>query len=936
MERERYRLAQEIYFAMLALPESERARALRERCGTDEALREDVASLLLMDSSPTGRLETGGALGRFRAMGDGSTAWIGRRLGPWQLDDVLGRGGMGTVFAAMRVDAPFTQRVAVKVLTHRVFDREGHERFNRERRVLARLDHPLIARLIDGGVSDDGVPYLVMEHVDGIAIDAWCVQQQLPVNERLRLFQQVCTAVQHAHSRLILHRDIKPSNVLVTAEGHPKLLDFGVARALPGAEDEAVTQAEPAPLTPEYAAPEQFSGSELSAATDVYQLGVTLYRLLTGALPFRHDNQRLAPLMREVMERIPRAPSETVATLPDGTLAQSTLGLPSTTNARRELRDTLRGDLDEIVMMAMRKEPDQRYHTVTELSDDIQAYLDGRPVRAHGSSRGYRMRKFATRHRTAMTFGALAIISILAGTAATARASWRAQQEATRAVAEAQKASAINQFLQQMLASADPFRTGGDISVRAALDRAAQSMDTAFRTQPEIRAGILSTIGQTYAHLGATNEAHRFLDSAIAGYRQLGQEFTRAAYAAHAARVDLLFTYSRFEELQNATDSLRPRFAESLGERDSTVLLLASLQALATFGTGAISTAVDSLDALLPRLREALGETYPAVARIELAQANLLALLAQRSDEALALIDHGLAAVEPLGTSNPTYLLVQGFAVEALARLGKADRAVAMARTMVARYETLWGAGTSPTFGARRLFALSLLENRQSDSALIVLREVVNDAARILPANNVRRIWLEQDLGSLLVSLGEPAEAERLLRGAYLHHSSMDGENAPTAVLAYQHLARSVRAQGRRDEALEMMQGVISRHLAAGRRSNDLFMAVVSLADLTREMRGPEPALALLDEHLPFARAQLQRGSRALNLLLGQRAVTLQALDRVREAEATLVEVRENYLAERAGNVAHPDVVFATGQLTALYEATGDSARLADLRPPQR
>ncbi len=933
MDRARFRLVQELYFAVLDLPEAARADMLAARCGDDAALREEVESLLEIDALPAGPLDTAGAFKQFHALNDGTGAWLGRRLGPWELDGVLGRGGMGTVFSAKRVDAPFEQRVAVKVLTHRVFDREGHERFDRERRLLARLDHPLIARLIDGGVSDDGVPYLVMEYVDGVPIDVWCVRQRLSGRERLRLFQQVCAAVQHAHGRLILHRDIKPSNVLVNTDGHPRLLDFGVARALPGAhDDDTVTRPGMAPFTPEYAAPEQFAGAELSAATDVYQLGVMLYRLLTGVLPFRYAGSQFAPLMQEVMERVPRAPSEAVATLPDGTLAETTLGLPPTPTARRTLRDTLRGDLDEIVMMAIRKEPEQRYRTVTELSDDIDAYLEGRPVRAHGRSRGYRLRKFAGRHRTAVALASLVVLSVIAGGAATTRATWRAQAEAARAVHEAGKAGAINQFLQQMLASADPFRMGGDVTVRDALDRAAASIDTSFRAQPEIRAGIWSTIGQTYANLGAVPESRRYLDSAIAGYDRLGLRYSRDAFAAHAARLDGLFGDSRFHELREGVAAVRPGFTRAFGPQDSTVLLLASLDALAAFGTGAIDAAVDSLDAVLPRMRITFGAASPTVARTELALANLLALQARRTDEALALVRHGLEAVEPLGAMNATYLVVQGFAVEALARLGRPDEAEAIARAMVTRHETIWGAGSAFTLGPRRLLALSLLENRRADTALVIMRQVVADATALLAADSPGRVQLEQDLGTLLISFGEPAEAERLLRSAYAFHAGTDGESSPKAMLAYQNLAGAVRAQGRSEEALEMMQGVIERHASAGRHGNDLFFGVLHLADLLRSVRGPGEALALLDRHLSDARAHLPRGSRALNMLLAQRGQVLQSLGRMPEAEAALVEVRENYLAERNGDAAHPDVRFATATLVAFYESTGDRERAAALR----
>ncbi len=930
MDKARYRLAQEIYFEMLELPATQRAHTLAQRCGNDLALREDVESLLELDAQHTGHLATGGAFSQLRGMGDGGDAWTGRRLGPWSLDGVLGRGGMGMVFSATRVGSTFDQRVAVKVLTHRVFDQEGHDRFDRERRMLARLDHPRIARLIDGGVSDDGVPYLVMEYVDGIPIDQWCEQQQLSVADRLRLFRRVCDAVQHAHGRLILHRDLKPSNVLVTHDGHPKLLDFGVARALPGGDDTEVTQVGLAPLTPEYAAPEQFAGTELSAATDVYQLGVMLYRLLTGVLPFRQKEGQLAPLLQHVMETVPRAPSTVVLTQPGEPAGTSGGSLTST--ERRELRNTLRGDLDDIVLMALRKEADQRYRTVDELAADIDAYLTQRPVRAHGGNRAYRVRKFVARHRTAVALASLVCVSVLVGGAATARATWRAQQAAAQSVREAKKAGAIQQFLQQMLSSADPLRTGGNVSVREALDRAATALDTAFLGEPSIRAGLYSTVGQTYVSLGAVREGDRFLDSALVAYEQLGESWSREAYAAHAARAYGHMLENNFAELRATVADARPGFEQAFGARDSTTLQLGALDAVGAFGTGSVREAIDSLDMILPKLRSTLGSSAPNVAFNELVLANLLALQAERTDEAVKLVENGLRIVEPLGIGNATYLAVQGFAVEGLARLGRPQEAVALGRSLVARHEELWGEGSKSTFGSRRLLALALLENRRPDTALLVLAAVVEDARPLLADDHPLRIMLEQDYATLLLSFGRASEAETLLRKAHAFHAARDGDNSPKAMLAYQNLAGAVQAQGRTDEAIAMVESVVESHRASGRGGNDLFFAVLQLAELRNTTLGDSATLAVIDEYLPTARERLPRGNRALNMMLARQGQALLRTGRTEEAELVLHEVRENYLAERGGNAQHPDVKFATQALAALYEQTGKLAEAERLR----
>jgi tetratricopeptide (TPR) repeat protein len=643
-----------------------------------------------------------------------------------------------------------------------------------------------------------------------------------------------------------------------------------------------------------------------------------LYRLLTGVLPFRQEGGQIAPLMQDVMHSVPRAPSAAVVTRPDPESAVAAHAVPTADRLAR--RAALRGDLDDIVLMALRKEPEQRYRTVSELAADIDAYLEQRPVRAHGGNRTYRVRKFVARHRMAVALASLALLSIVVGGAATTRASWRAQQSAARSVREAQKASAIQQFLQQMLASADPLRTGGDVSVREALDRAASALDTAFLKEPEIRAGLWSTVGQTYMSLGAIREGERYLDSALVAYTRLGEPYSRDAYAAHAALVTGYFAESRFTELREAVAAARPGYEQAFGALDSTTLQLSAYDALGAFGTGAMSDAVDSLDAVLPKLRRVLGDAAPSVAMYELALANILALQAQRTSEALELIRHGLRSVESLGPTNATYLLVQGFAVEGLARLGKPDEAEAMGREMVMRHTKIWGEGSVSTFGARRLLALALLENQRADTAVVVLESVVRDASRLLAPDHPSRVMLEQDYATLLLSFGRAEEAEQLLRAAHGFHVARDGERSPKALLAYQNLAGAVRAQGRIREALDMVETVVQHYQSAERGSNDLYFAVLQLADLRQRHSGDSASLAVLNEYLPSARERLPRGNRALNMLLTRQAQVLVRANRTAEAETALREVRDNYLAERGGNEQHPDVVLATQALALLRE----------------
>jgi serine/threonine protein kinase len=336
---------------------------------------------------------------------------LGRRIGAYRLVRLLGRGGMGAVYLAERADEAFRQRVAIKLLPWALATAEARHRFQLERQTLARLEHPHIARLLDGGETADGLPYLVMEYVDGEPIDQFCQRQDLDLVRRLQLFREVCGAVAHAHRNLVVHRDLKPGNILVTADGVVKLLDFGIAKLLPGAETDGtlpLTVAGRLLLTPLFASPEQVRGEPVTTATDVYALGLLLFRLLVGAHPYRFATESPVEVMRVVCDQPPPRPSVAA------TAGAAGLGLPA-------LRRRLRGDLDNIVLKALRKEPERRYASVEALAEDVRRHLEQLPVRARPDTPGYRAAKFARRHRLGLAAAALIAASLLGGLLATAR-----------------------------------------------------------------------------------------------------------------------------------------------------------------------------------------------------------------------------------------------------------------------------------------------------------------------------------------------------------------------------------------------------------------------------------------------------------------------------------------------------------------------------------
>lgn len=422
MTPERWQKVKEVFNAALEREPAQRAAFLDEACGGDAALREEVASLLAEEQG----------LGSFIDKPAGahsvepSDVLRDRQIGPYRVIRELGHGGMGLVLLAERADQQFKRQVAVKLLRSGLDVDFILNRFRNERQILASFDHPNIARLLDGGVTAEGLPYLVMEYVEGVPLDRYCDEHQLDAKARLKLFQQICAAVHYAHRNLIVHRDLKPGNILVTADGVPKLLDFGIAKILkPDSFPDTVqpTGTWDRPMTPAYASPEQVRGLPITTASDVYSLGVLLYELLTGHRPYHVAGSLPHELARVICEQEPQRPSTVINRIEEVTRAtgEVTVITPQQVSEARavrpeKLRRLLQGDLDNIVLMALRKEPERRYSSVEQFAQDIENYLQGRPVSARQDTLHYRASKFIRRHKTGVAVTALVILTLLGST----------------------------------------------------------------------------------------------------------------------------------------------------------------------------------------------------------------------------------------------------------------------------------------------------------------------------------------------------------------------------------------------------------------------------------------------------------------------------------------------------------------------------------------
>ena len=431
VQAERWKRLEEIFQSALDCDPQTRAAWLDTACGDDQELRCEVDSLLTAHehgefdfTQPAAFLEALKVLEQ-RTAG----ALAGQRMGPYRVVRELGRGGMSRVYLAARADQAFEKQVAIKVVERGLDSADVTQRFQSERQILARLDHPNITRILDGGTTEDGLPFLVMDYVEGEPIDQYCDTRALDVAARLKLFQGVCAAVHYAHQNLIIHRDIKPGNVLVTRDGVPRLLDFGIAKlAAPEVQPSESTRTVLRRLTPEYASPEQVRGEALTTASDVYSLGVLLYRLLSGQSPYRTQAASASALERAVCEDQPERPSVAVA---------RAARAPPGEGTPERLRRRLQGDLDNIVLMALRKEPQRRYASVEQLAEDIGRHLTNAPVIARADTAAYRAAKFIRRHATGLAATAAIVLLLIAGVVGT---SWQAR------VARTERARAQQQF----------------------------------------------------------------------------------------------------------------------------------------------------------------------------------------------------------------------------------------------------------------------------------------------------------------------------------------------------------------------------------------------------------------------------------------------------------------------------------------------------------
>ena len=601
----------------LELPAAERRAFLDARCVDQPGLRAEVEALLAGDERADEQSPRLAAVAPalLQALADDQRAaddarLTGMRAGAWRLLREIGRGGMGTVYLAERDDGAYAQQAAVKLLRTDWPGSEMDRRLEAERQILAGLDHPGIARLLDGGSNADGRPFLVLDYVDGLPIGRWCDERQIAVDERIRLFLQVCAAVAYAHRRLVVHRDIKPSNILVTADGQVKLLDFGIAKLLQGA-GTASTQTLRS-FTPEYASPEQVSGAPITTGVDVHALGLLLYELLTGKRAFGQSDSTPAAYEQAILHEQAMAPSRAAGEGSDAIERAARCRLtPAALTAR------LRGDLDAIVAKALRKEPEQRYPSVEALAEDLARHLALEPVQARRGAWRYRTGRFLRRHVLAAAFATLALVAVLAGSAFSLWQASIARAERDRAQTALVTAEAVTNFLTQLLAKATPDAgKGKELSVRDALDLAAVDLDKKFPDQPQVRARIQLLLGNVYTILGAYEKSEVQLRAGLDVIVKLHGESSMEVTDALSLLANNLRKQGALDEANAVITRAHAIATKAIGPNAEQTLWLLSDVGLNAYERGEYNDAATAFAAALDGMRKLPDANPRAIANV--------------------------------------------------------------------------------------------------------------------------------------------------------------------------------------------------------------------------------------------------------------------------------------------------------------------------------
>lgn len=830
-----------------ALGPRERANFVRNACGDDLPMLSQVLSMLgtraqqpeywaeVPDEAPSQ-----------------TTGMEGQRLGPYRIVRKLGSGGMGDVYLAERADEQYQQQVAIKIVRSGAFAAQIHSRLRQERQILARLQHPNIARLLDGGQMADGTPYIVMEYIEGEAIDTWCDRRRLGLAARAELVRTVCAAVHYAHQNLIVHRDLKPNNILIATDGTPKLLDFGIAKLLDTRQSLhtlAVTHMDFRVMTPAHASPEQVRGDVITTASDIYVLGVLLYELLSGRRPFQLEGSRVTDMERIICDQDPVPPSVLVArTATEAPELLADIAACRGLTATRLQRE-LKGDLDNIIMMAMRKDAARRYVSAEQLASDLERHYGGQTVMAASDSWSYRAGKFVQRHAVAVGAAAFATVALTAFSAVTYLQGQRIARERDIAAAERERAEQVSSFLVELFELSDPSHSrGNQITARELLDLGARRISNGLANQPMTRATLMGTIGGVYGSLGLYGDAAALQRDSLAALRKLrgprDREVIQAVTALGATQreqgqyADAEHTLNDAMTLQRAATGsaaleLAPielelgRLAEYRGELDvARKLYESSIERYRRFGMDRrpeTASALNDLAALLLQLgeyaeavrlyrtaldidRSTLGQDHPQVA----VHIQSLAVALQRQGllaDAEPLYAQSLKLMQRvLGPQHPSTLDALANYGNFMRRTGDRDRAENIFRDVLQR--DIAARGADHVFVGHDHVNLGnvLVDQQHAAEAVTEFHRALDIYRKGLPAEHGYIAAALSGLGRAQLQLGELDAAQRsLVKAVTMGEKLLPADSSPLAQ-AHSTLGRVLLQNKRYAEARPLIE----------------------------------------------------------------------------------------------------------------------------------
>jgi eukaryotic-like serine/threonine-protein kinase len=887
---------EEVFEHALDLEPDRRDAWVRDRCADDAVLRSEVEALLTAHESPPGILE--------RHFTPATTALASeplrdRRIGPYRVVRELGRGGMGVVYLAERVDGEFRREVAIKLLRNSPDAEELHRRFIAERQILASLSHPHIAQLLDGGTTEGQLPYLVMEYVDGLPITTYCDRHGLDIASRLRLFVDVCRAVSSAHQNLIIHRDIKPGNVLVTAAGQVKLLDFGIAKLLNSAIGGMAlphTRTTFRVMTPDYASPEQVRGEPLGTASDVYALGVVLYELLAGRRPYEIRTGAAQELHELVCEREPERPSTWAkrAPSPDDTVTSTSAAIASSRGTSPErLQRVLEGDLDAIVMMALRKEPRRRYGSAELLAEDIERHLAGLPVLARHPSRAYYFGKFLRRHRTAVTLGAIAGMSLIVSTAIAVKQTATARRErdrATAALTQAQQAlhesEETTSFLAGLFDADVPAPGSNAPGTTEELIARGMSQAEQLGSRPLVQARMLEGMGRIYQNAGRLSDAKQAYERSLAlrranGAGESAEAATTLVHLANTLRVIGRYATADsaawqalriFEKVNGPSD---PSAADAWQMLSMLAVYRSDLRASEAYARRAAELRVAAYGADDPRTAyavEMLGGALRRLGRYEEGERYMR--------QAIALYERDKGPND-LGLIVPLYRLADAVARDR----GDYDEAAQLMERGLAIAKATLGEGHPRT--AYTLEFLGALESRRGNFAKAerLSRLAVQIFDRTLGRRDVAVADAYADLAKVYSRVGRWSDAEEVQRTAITVYEKTLGRAHPAFGGAIGGLCEIHLHAGRLGEAEKECREMLAiRERALGSSTLGLTSPLMLLGDIHVQRGELAPADSLYSAALAIIQKHLGDQPRAYDYLYPRIAALRELQHRPAEA----------------------------------------------------